>query len=99
MLLIDADPQGNVGHAFGIRRTATLRELMTGERTLDDVIVRDVRPNLDVIPSTAASFSLEAQLAGSPQREMILARRLKAIAAGRYEAIIVDCSAAMNLLL
>jgi chromosome partitioning protein len=98
VLLVDADPQGNVGHALGIRRTATLRELMTGERTLDDVIVRDVRENLDIIPSTPASFSLEAQLAGAPQREMILARRLKSIPASRYDAVIVDCSPAMNLL-
>ncbi|HEY1913532.1 MAG TPA: AAA family ATPase [Vicinamibacterales bacterium] len=98
VLLVDADPQGNVGHAFGIRRTATLRELMTGERTLDDVIVRDVRENLDIIPSTPASFSLEAQLAGAPQREMILARRLKSIPASRYDVVIVDCSPAMNLL-
>jgi chromosome partitioning protein len=98
VLLVDADPQGNVGHTLGVRRALTLRDLMTGEKTVDEVTVRDVRERLDVIPSTPASFSLEAQLAGAPQREMILARRLKTLPAGAYDAVIVDCSPAMNLL-
>lgn len=95
-LLIDADPQGNIGHAFGIRRNRTLRELMLGEATLDEVIVREVREKLDVIPSTPAAFSLDSQLAGAPQRETILARRLRALAG--YDAVVIDCSPAMNLL-
>ena len=98
VLLVDADPQGNIGHAFGVRRALTLRDLMTGDKTVDEVTVREVRERLDVIPSTPASFSLEAQLAGAPQREMILARRLKTMTAGAYDAVIVDCSPAMNLL-
>lgn len=98
VLLVDADPQGNVGHALGVRRDATIRELMLGDATADEVIVRDVRERLDVIPSTPACFALESQLAGAPQRETILARRLKAIALRAYDAIIVDSSPAMNLL-
>src|SRR5690348_5990581 len=42
-LLIDADPQGNVGHAFGLHRSKTIRELMIGDASLDEVIVREVR--------------------------------------------------------
>lgn len=95
-LLIDADPQGNVGHAFGIRRTRTLRELMTGEAQLDDVIVRGVREKLDVITSTPAAFGLDAQLAGAPQRETILTRRLRSLSG--YDAVVIDSSPAMSLL-
>jgi len=95
-LLIDADPQGNIGHAFGIRRNRTLRDLMLGEATLDEVIVREVREKLDVIPSTPAAFSLDSQLAGAPQRETILARRLRALTG--YDAVVIDSSPAMNLL-
>jgi len=109
VLLIDADPQGNVGHALGVRRDGTIRELMMGDAQIDDVIVRGVRERLDIIPSTPASFGLETQLSGQPQRETILARRLKPIAGGsrgdgalgtgpRYDAIVIDCSPAMNLL-
>src|SRR5262245_45515305 len=74
-LLIDADPQGNIGHAFGIQRNKTLRELMIGEAAFDDVVVRGVRDGLDVLPSTPAAFGLDQQLAGTPQRETVLARR------------------------
>lgn len=99
VLLIDADPQGNVGHALGVRRDRTIRELMLGEAAPDDVIVRGVRERLDVLPSTPASFGLESQLAAAPLRETILARRLKPlVGSGAYDTVVIDSSPAMNLL-
>ena len=96
VLLIDADPQGNVGHALGVRSRRTIRELMLGDAPVDDVIVRGVRERLDVIPSTPAAFGLDMQLAAAPQRETILARRLKGLSG--YDAVVVDSSPAMSLL-
>jgi chromosome partitioning protein len=96
VLLVDADPQGNIGHALGVRATRTISDLMTGEAPLDECVARGVREGLDVIPSTPAAFALESQLAGSPQRETILSRRLKA--ASGYDAVIIDSSPAMSLL-
>ncbi|MEI6668064.1 MAG: ParA family protein [Acidobacteriota bacterium] len=96
VLLVDADPQGNVGHALGVRPTHTISDLMRGDATLDDVVVRDVRERLDVIGSTPEAFALESQLAGAPQRETILSRRLKALHG--YDAVVVDSSPAMSLL-
>ncbi len=96
VLLIDADPQGNVGHALGIHTSRSVRDLMLGNATLAEVIVPGVRDGLDVIPATPASFALETQLAGAPQRETILSRRLRPLAG--YDAVGVDTSPAMNLL-
>jgi chromosome partitioning protein len=96
VLLVDADPQGNIGHALGVRRERTIVDLMLGDASVDDVIARGVRERLDVIPSTPAAFALESQLAGAPQRETILWRRLKPIRG--YDAVIIDSSPAMNLL-
>jgi len=95
-LLVDADPQGNIGHAFGVHRDRTMRDLLLGEASLDDVIVRGVRDHLDIIPSTPASFALDAQLAGAPQRETILSRRLRGLHG--YDAVVIDSSPAMSLL-
>jgi chromosome partitioning protein len=95
-LLVDADPQGNIGHALGIHRERTIVDLMRGTSPVDDVVVRDVRQRLDVIPSTPSAFTLETELAGAPQRETILSRRLKALPG--YDAVVVDSSPAMNLL-
>jgi chromosome partitioning protein len=96
ILLIDADPQGNVGHAFGVRPQRTIEHLLVGEASLEETLVRGVRERLDAIASTPAAFSLERRLAGETQRETILARRMRALSG--YDAVIVDCSPAMNLL-
>jgi chromosome partitioning protein len=95
-LLIDADPQGNVGHALGVRGRLTVRELMLGESPVGDVIVRAVRERLDVITSSPSAFGLDSQLAAAPHRETILARRLKSL--DGYDAVVVDSSPAMSLL-
>ena len=96
VLLVDADPQGNVSHTLRVHPALTIQELMTGEATPEQVIVRAVRPGLDVIASTPASFGLEARLAGQPLRETVLARRLRGLAG--YDAVVIDSSPAMNLL-
>ncbi len=107
VLLIDADPQGNVAHTLRLRPTRSFEHLMTGEATLADVTLPAVRPNLDVVAATPAAFALERRLGGETQRETILARRLRHLhTAGaaspsdspRYDAVVVDCSPAMNLL-
>jgi chromosome partitioning protein len=96
VLLVDADPQGNVSHTLNVHPPRTLLELMIGQAQAADVIAREVRPKLDVIASNPASFALEARLAGEPLRETILARRLRALSG--YDAVVIDSSPAMNLL-
>lgn len=96
VLLVDADPQGNVGHVFDVRAPLGLRDVMLGAAAATDAIVRGVRPNLDVLLATPAAFALEQQLAGAVQRETILARRLRHAYDG--DLIVVDTSPAMGLL-
>src|SRR5437870_3953261 len=79
VLLIDADPQGNVGHTFGVRSRHTIREILLGEIAAAEGITPGVRPNLDLILSTTEAFSLERQLAGETQRETIMSRRLRGL--------------------
>jgi chromosome partitioning protein len=96
VLLVDADPQGNVGHTLNLHPSHTFEQLMMGEASRDAVIMRGVRKGLDVIASTPAGFALERRLAGETQRETILARQLRDVPG--YDAIVIDCSPAMNLL-
>jgi chromosome partitioning protein len=96
ILLIDADPQGNIGHTFQLHNKPTITELLLGEVALEAVIHRNVRERLDVIASTTAAFALERRLAGETQRETILARRLRSLLG--YDGVVVDSSPAMNLL-
>lgn len=96
VLLIDTDPQGNVGHALGVHPERGLLQLMLDEAQPADVIVTGVRDHLDIIVSNTEAFALERVLSGVTQRETILARRLRRLA--HYDCLVVDTSPAMNLL-
>ncbi len=96
VLLVDTDPQGNVGHALGVHPPRGLVQVMLGEADANDVIVRKVRDRLDVICTTTDAFALERQLTGVTQRETILARRLRRLT--DYDCVVLDSSPAMNLL-
>ena len=94
VLLVDADPQGNVGHVLALKPMATIREVMLGEVSAADAIVHGIRPGLDVIASAPSAFALDSQLAGAVQRETILARRF----AGLTGYVVIDTSPSMSLL-
>jgi chromosome partitioning protein len=96
VLLIDADPQGNVGHIFGLTGSHTIRELMLDDASLDDCIVRAVRPRLDVVTASPSAFALDARLASEMQRETILSRRLRGLTG--YDVVVIDSSPSMTLL-
>lgn len=98
VLLIDADPQGNIGHVFDLAANGrgTIRELMLDEAPVEACVAAGVRPNLDVLMSTPAAFALDARLASEMQRETILARRLRTLSG--YDFVIVDSSPSMTLL-
>lgn len=97
VLLVDADPQGNVGHMLGIASEHTIKEVMLGTAPVADAIVRpDSRPGLGIITSTPSAFTLETQLAGTVQRETLLSRKLKDVTG--FDVMVIDSSPAMNLL-
>lgn len=97
-LVIDADPQGNVGHDLGYgwaghgdgghHLTTTL---ITGG-TLEAVLT-DVRPNLDVVPGGAELDTLEDVILSEERRGGPGTTRLRhalATVAGEYDLILID---------
>ena len=65
VLVIDIDPQGNTTSGFGIDKNdldETIYELILGECSINDCIIKDVMPNISVLPSNvnlAAAENLE----------------------------------------
>jgi chromosome partitioning protein len=97
VLLVDMDPQGNVAHSLKIKANQkTIYDLMADDMVIDQVIRTEVRPGMDVIPSSNVAFGLENRLAGETLREKIFSRRMRHV--NGYDFVIVDTSPAMSLL-
>lgn len=96
VLLVDLDPQGNVGTWFGLDGDETqLPALLAREIEVDDAIV-EVRENLDVIASDWRLAEVEEDLIRGRERERGLSNRLKAITG--YDFVILDCAPSMSVL-
>lgn len=98
VLVIDLDPQGNLGLDLGYADTAQDdggRSLSAALQELtDDVkILRNVRENLDVVVGGAALHGAAAALAaprrGSEPRDALA--RILVTLAGEYDLILIDC--------
>ena len=55
VLAVDMDPQGNMTSGLGVDKNNvenTVYDLIIGESSISEVIVRDVLENLDIIPTS-----------------------------------------------
>jgi chromosome partitioning protein len=97
VLLVDVDAQGTIARIFSLSPRRTLTDIVLGAADAASSIVAGVRPNLDVIVSTPAAFTLDVQLAGAMQRETVLRRALEPILE-HYDLVVLDTSPAMSLM-
>jgi chromosome partitioning protein len=95
VLLVDADPQGNVGASLGVRSAQTLYHVLMEERDVDDCVV-PLAENFDVLTSDDSLAAAEIKLAQNPTRGAVLRRRLEGT--NRYTHILIDCGPSLSLL-
>jgi chromosome partitioning protein len=96
VLLVDTDAQGNVGVSLGAAAERSLYHvLVMGLRVAD--AVKQVRPNLDLLPSNETLAAAELYLAGRQNRDRVLQDRLAPAAAG-YDFVVLDCSPSLSLM-
>ena len=65
VLTIDFDPQGNATTGLGLEKEQiedTVYELLLGDCTLKDCLMRDVQENLDVLPSDSNLAGAEIEV-------------------------------------
>lgn len=100
VLTIDIDPQGNTTSGLGVDKNAaeiTLYELLLGEVEIDNVIIKNVVDNVDLIPSNVNLSGAEIELLGIRDKEFILKNSVDQIRS-RYDFIIMDCPPSLSML-
>ena len=102
VLLIDSDPQGNASTGLGIGRALrkhTLYDVLMGEKSLTEAVVKSSVPGLDVVPADPDLSGVEMELVHDPRRSYKLRDALDPIrAAGDYTYALLDCPPSLNLL-
>lgn len=100
VLVIDTDPQGNTTSGFGVDKNElenTIYELMLGECSIQDCILKDVIKNVSIIPSNVNLAAAEIELIGVDKKEFILKGEVDWIK-DKYDFIIIDCPPSLNTL-
>lgn len=100
VLVIDIDPQGNTTSGFGIEKNElenTIYELILGDCSIGDCILKEILPNVSILPSNVNLAAAEIELIGVEKKEYILRNEVDYIK-DQYDFIIIDCPPSLSLL-
>ena len=100
VLVIDIDPQGNTTSGFGIEKNElenTVYELILGDISIEDCIVKDIFPNISILPSNVNLAAAEIELIGIDKKEYILKNEVDWVK-DKYDYIIIDCPPSLSML-
>jgi len=100
ILLIDLDPQGNATTGCGIDRAVLEKstyDLLVGDVTAEEVIVKRDDFSFDVIPTNADLTAAEIELLDEEQREYCLKTALAPVQ-DQYDYIFIDCPPSLSML-
>jgi chromosome partitioning protein len=100
VLVIDIDPQGNTTSGYGIEKNElenTIYELILGDCSIEDSIIKEVLPNISILPSNVNLAAAEIELIGVEKKEYILKNEVDWVK-DRYDFIIIDCPPSLSLL-
>lgn len=100
-LVIDLDPQSNTTTGLGVDSHAvgsSIYEVLVNEGVKAvDVIRKDIRPNLSLLPAKVDLYAADIELVYLDNREYRMKRILEEVG-GAYEFVLIDCPPSLGLL-
>lgn len=100
VLIIDMDPQGNATSGIGVEKEDaenTVYELLLGQCTIEDCMIKNVYENLSLLPSNINLAAAEIELIDIEEKEYILKKEVAKVKAN-YDFIIIDCPPSLSML-
>ncbi|NCU32379.1 MAG: ParA family protein [Candidatus Moranbacteria bacterium] len=100
VLLIDLDPQGNATSGLGVNKSElklSAYDLILNKAPVQEVLIKDVLNNLDMIGCNINLTGAEIELVGSISRETRLKKAIESIVEG-YDYVFVDSPPSLGML-
>lgn len=100
VLVVDCDPQGNATSGFGINKNElenTIYELLLGDCTINECLIKNVLDNLSVIPANVNLAAAEIEILDIEKKEFILKKELEWITED-YDYVFIDCPPSLSML-
>jgi len=100
VLLIDIDPQGNATSGYGIEKNTlenTVYELLLGECSISDCIIKEVYPNISILPANVNLAGAEIEMLSVEKKEYALKKEVDWIK-DDYDFIMIDCPPSLSML-
>ena len=100
VLAVDMDPQGNMTSGLGVDKNSvenTIYNLIIGEAKMEEVLIKNVLENLDIIPTNIDLSGAEIELLDVEEKEYIVRNEINKIK-DNYDFIIIDCPPSLSML-
>lgn len=100
VLIVDADPQGNATSGVGINKNElekSVYEVLLHKCSIGEALIKDIYPNLDIVPCNIDLTGAEIELVGVLARENRLKKAIDPIQSN-YDYVFIDSPPSLGLL-